>query len=288
MKSIVALITDFGTMDTYVGVMKGVILSIEPECQLIDLTHEVPPGDIRRGAFFLWQSRPYFPSGTIFLCVVDPGVGTSRKPIALQTENQFFIGPDNGLFSFVCEGDYQVRHISNPAVWRSNFSSTFHGRDIFAPAAGYLAKGMPFAYLGEPIDKIELIPYPRLESVEPNLLRGEILFTDRFGNLITSLGIFYCLRDFYYRLEPMIGSDRPPQLITQLDVSKTRIILPSGDLLKPVRTFSDLTPGECGFLIGSSGFIELVSNRMSAKELLGLGEGSEIRLILENAEWKNS
>lgn len=288
MKSIIALITDFGTMDTYVGVMKAVILSIEPECQLIDLTHEVPPGDIRRGAFFLWQSQPYFPHGTIFLCVVDPGVGTSRKAIALQTKENYFIGPNNGLFTYVCGKNYQVRQISNPAVWRPDLSSTFHGRDIFAPAAGHLAKGFPFSYLGDPLEKLELLPYPRLEPIKPNRLKGEILFADRFGNLITSFGIFHLVEDTVYRLEPMNAFSGFPDSSLKLDISKSRITLPSGGTLHPVRTFSDLKPGECGFLIGSSGFIELVSYRMSAKELLRLPEDAEIQLITENPEWKNS
>lgn len=292
MKPIIALMTDFGSADTFVGVMKGVILSIEPECQLIDLTHELPPGDIKRGAIFLWQSQDYFPPGTIFLCVVDPGVGTTRNAVIVQTQRHFYIGPDNGLFSFVCGKNYQARRISNPSIWQpnlssTNLSSTFHGRDIFAPAAGYLAKGMPLTNFGELIDSIELIPPPLLEHKDPYELRGEILFADHFGNLFTSLGIFYRLEDDRYRVEPIMGSEVLNMVFTNLDLAKSSMILPSGQSLKPVNTFADLLPGECGFLIGSSGFIEIVSFQVSAKELLELQEGSEVRLILENNAWKN-
>lgn len=279
--------TDFGDKDTFVGVMKGVILSIEPECHLIDLTHELPPGDIKRGAFFLWQAQDYFPPGTIFLCVVDPGVGTVRNAIILQTQKHYYVGPDNGLFSYVSGKDYQVCRISNPALLKPDPSSTFHGRDIFAPAAGYLAKGMPLVNFGEIISSIEIIQPPLLEFVSQNELKGEIMFADHFGNLITSLGVFYRFTDPRYRFTPMKESDKISFDISDIDISKSRIILPPGVSLKPVGTFADLAPGECGFLIGSSGFVEIVSYRKSAQELLGLPEGSEVRLIWEEFPWKN-
>jgi len=188
---IIALLTDFGTADGYVGVMKGVALGICPLARLIDLTHEVPPQDVRTGAWLLATAWRAFPAGTIFLGVVDPGVGTSRRPIALAAGGRTFVGPDNGLFSFVLADAPAERAVvlDNPAYHRPEASSTFHGRDVFAPCAAHLAAGTPLASLGSPLDPAELValPLPR-PAWEGTTLRARVLHVDRFGNLITDVG----------------------------------------------------------------------------------------------------
>ena len=145
----IVILTDFGTSDPFTGIMKGVIAGIAPDRPIIDLTNEIPPGDIRRAAVMLWQASPYFPAGSVFLTVVDPGVGTSRRPIFLKTRDHVFIGPDNGVFTFILGESFQAWELQNPRLTLQNPGMTFHGRDIFAPAAGYAALGTPGPEFGE-------------------------------------------------------------------------------------------------------------------------------------------
>ncbi len=193
---IVTLLTDFGLEDEYVGVMKGVILSIAPQVRLVDLTHSVPPQDVRRAALILMNAAPYFPPDTVHLAVVDPGVGTERRPIAVRTGRGTFVGPDNGLFSFVLAEmeTWTAVELREPAYRLPLVSTTFHGRDIFAPAAAHLASGVPVEALGPVVNNLATLPLPRLEIGESSL-EGEILYADRFGNLVTSIGRFYRMDD---------------------------------------------------------------------------------------------
>lgn len=185
---IITMLTDFGTKDHYVSAMKGVILSINPKCLLIDISHEVRKQDVREGAFILGNAFSYFPKGTIHLAVIDPGVGSERKPILIRTENYFFIGPDNGLFTIAAMKDRvrKVIQLINKRYFLSNISSTFHGRDIFAPVAGYLSLGIKPDVFGKEIDK-----WVKLDFSEPNIkgdkLLGEIIHIDSFGNLISNI-----------------------------------------------------------------------------------------------------
>jgi len=161
-KRIIALLTDFGNEDPYVGIMKVIISQIYEDCALIDLTHLIPPGDIQRGAFVLWQAARDLPPGTVFLSVVDPGVGTDRKAIFLECGGQIFIGPDNGLFSYLTyKKDYAAWELSNPNFQQKNTAYTFHGRDIFAPAAAHTALGRQGAEFGDKLSEILLLPQPR-------------------------------------------------------------------------------------------------------------------------------
>ncbi len=159
LSSIVAILTDFGTADGYVGVMKGVILGIARTAQLVDITQEIPPRDVATGAWVLHTSWRTFPAGTIFLCVVDPGVGSARLPIALQAGGAYFVGPDNGLFTYVLRDapPSEVVVLDNPRYQFPARSATFHGRDIFAPAAGHLAAGIPLDQLGTPLSPDKLV-----------------------------------------------------------------------------------------------------------------------------------
>jgi S-adenosylmethionine hydrolase len=274
MSAPIVILTDFGTTDPFVGIMKGVITTINPDTPIIDLTHEIPPGDIRRGGIVLWQSRPYFPEGTTFLGVVDPGVGTQRRPILLETQGQSFIGPDNGLFTYVLGPTFRAWELANPQLRLPNPRATFHGRDIFAPAAAYAAQGVPGPQFGEAVPELSMAPLPQLEIQPPNRIRGEILHMDRFGNALTSLGVFSPLPTGSHALEPWVGKE------TGLEVrmEEASLQLPGGYLIPWAKTFAEVEAGSCAFILGSSGLLEIVGNRQSAAKLLNLQGGEPVTL----------
>lgn len=186
--TIVTLTTDFGLADSYVAAMKGVILGIAPQARIVDITHQIAPQDVRAAAFVLAGALPYFPADAVHLVVVDPGVGSARRPIAVQSGPTRFVGPDNGVFTpALTAGQPLVVQLENQQYWRPAVSRTFHGRDIFAPVAAHLAAGAPLAALGAPVRDPVL-----LESAEPvrlanGVLRGQIVHADRFGNLISNI-----------------------------------------------------------------------------------------------------
>lgn len=185
----IAILTDFGTRDGYAGIMRGVILGIAPASSVVDLTHNIPPQDIAAGAWVLSTAWRYFPAGSIFLAVVDPGVGSARRAVALRAGDRYFVGPDNGLFSLViARAPIEAAvALDNPRYQLPQPSATFHGRDIFAPAAAHLAAGVPLAALGSPLDPASLVsialPGPRWEG---DTLVGHVVHVDIFGNLITN------------------------------------------------------------------------------------------------------
>ena len=191
--TIITLLTDFGLRDGYPGVMKGVIWKLAPQVHIADISHSIPPQDIFQGALALSRTAPYFPPGTIHVSVVDPGVGTSRRPIGLQLGEHYFIGPDNGLFTFALQRAetagslIRVYHLDQNSYWLPEVSHVFHGRDIFAPVAGHLANGIPLEKMGTLIhDPIRLkIPHP--EPIQGGGLRGQVIEIDTFGNLSTNL-----------------------------------------------------------------------------------------------------
>jgi len=276
----IVLLTDFGATDPFVGIMKGVIANIAPDTPTIDLTHAIPPGDVQRGAITLWQARPYFPKGTVFLSVVDPGVGTSRRPIILQTRGYTFVGPDNGLFTFVLGKNTQAWELRNPRLILSNPGMTFHGRDIFAPAAGHAARGVPGPEFGPPISDWRLIPVPELDSPSPGIIHGQILHADHFGNLLTSLGRFNPRPDDRLDFRPWVG--RAPR--RQIDLRHSRLQLPDGKTLPGASTFAQIPEGACAALVGSSGLIEIAANRQSAANLLNLHGGEPVTLVSQPAD----
>jgi len=259
MASIITLLTDFGTRDAYVAAMKGVILGLNPQAVLVDLTHEVPPQDILAGAFILAEAAPYFPEGTIHLAVVDPGVGTERRGLAARARGQFWVGPDNGLFSLAFGGAPEAIIVSliEPAFFRPEVSATFHGRDIFAPVAAHLSLGVDPARLGPTIrDPVALAMAEPVFT--PAEARGEIIYVDRFGNLVSNLpgerlAAWLAGRDF--RLQ--VGS---------LDISQLS------------HTYGEVPAGHCLALIGSHGFLEIAGNRESAARKLGAGKGLSLKI----------
>jgi len=231
---LIVCLTDFGWKDGYAGILKGVIWTIAPGAQVSDLTHEIPPQDILQGALALGRAVPYFPVDTIFLAVVDPGVGTGRRPIAAHIGDHFFVAPDNGLITLPLEeamrkGQFvEVVHLDRPQYWLPVISNVFHGRDIFAPASAALANGVPLAELGSPIRDPMRLKFPQPQRIEDGW-RGEIIHIDAFGNLATNLRGEHlqgrgqlevhigpeCIR----RLVKAFGEGSPGQLVTLIDSS---------------------------------------------------------------------
>ena len=259
-KHIVTLTTDFGTADHFVGTMKGVILGIQPLAQIIDITHEIQPFEVSEAAFVIAQAYSYFPKGTIHVVVIDPGVGSARRPILAEMGGQFFIAPDNGVLSMVFSRETpKVRHITREKFFLQPPSRTFHGRDVFAPIAAHLAKGVLPARFGKFIDD-----YLRLSSEKPTrtgkrVWTGMVLKVDRFGNLITN---------FHVDEFPQVKT-RPFELNVGLE-KLTRLAL----------TFTECGPVELFVIAGSAGYLEVATNQGSATRKLGCGAGSPVELTL--------
>ena len=187
--AIVTITTDFGVIDPYVGVMKGVMLSIEPGLTIVDITNEIEPQNIMQAAYVVSASFEYFPKGTAHLCVVDPGVGSERRPIIVEAGGHYFIGPDNGVFTEALRkhSGAVARQITNTDKHLPRVSSTFHGRDIFAPVAARLARGEPAESFGPVINSVSMLDLPWETRPAPNMLMGEVIYIDRFGNAVTNL-----------------------------------------------------------------------------------------------------
>jgi S-adenosylmethionine hydrolase len=257
MQRIVTLLTDFGIRDHYVAAVKGVLLSINPSLRLIDITHEISPQNIGEGAFVLGSSFKYFPEGTIHLAVVDPGVGGNRQGLAAATEGHFFVGPDNGLFdwAFSFEPPRQVVALENLAYRLPQPSFVFHGRDIFAPAAGHLSTGIALEELGPSVSYKRRLP-DRLVFREQKELQGEIIYIDRFGNLISNIEIPPSARDRHLQgLEVYLGS-------LQLLVGPSTY--EEGPTLRPFA------------LIGSSNLLEVSVRNGSAHQVTGCSVGTSV------------
>lgn len=259
--NLIALLTDFGLQDGYPAVMKGVIWNIIPEINIVDLSHSIPPQNVRLGAFTLGNAYHYFPDGTIFVCVIDPGVGTSRRPIAAKIGKYTFIAPDNGLLSApIMDAKKQaqtmeIMHLNKPGFWLPSPSYTFHGRDIFAPVAAHLAKNIPFSELGTAIIDPVCLDFPTPQPI-PNGWQADILAVDGFGNLITNL-----TRE-------------------HLQNGKTYVSLIGGEEIEgPVTTFGNKSPGELlTFFDSSNRFSICVVNGSAARALLA-GPGAQLKVI---------
>mgnify|MGYP001770696327 FL=1 len=264
MRSIITLLTDFGYDSYFVPSMKGVILSLNPDAVIIDITHAIPPFNIYKAAFTLWASYKYFPRGTVHVVVVDPGVGTSRRAIAIKTRNYYFVGPDNGVLMMAAEDDgiIEVRAIESREFMRPVVSSTFHGRDIFAPAAAYLSLGLDISMLGPRVtDPVKL---PGISSkVSRGVADSRIIYIDHFGNAYTgvregdlgTLGLGY-------------GDE-------------LRVVIPRRGVdirVRFLRSYGYANEGEALALINSEGFLELSVNRGSFAQRFGVEEGDEVTI----------
>lgn len=260
---IITLTTDFGSQDYYVGAMKAVILGISEKVRLVDISHDLPPQDIMAGAWVLKNTAFLYPKKTIHLAVIDPGVGSHRRPVLVKVEDQFFIGPDNGLFSLVVEGkEHQVFELGNRKYWRDAVSPTFHGRDIFAPVAAWLSEGVPVHDLGAELSELTTYRWARPISDEEGV-QGWVMHIDRYGNLITNI---------------------PEAMIGKYDPHSSFKIYAGNTILKKISgSFSDVPDGEAVALIGSSGMLEIAINKGNAMTMLGIEKGAPVSLVIQKS-----
>lgn len=256
---IIAFITDFGNDDWYVGSMKGIALGINPKVKLVDITHSIPAGDVHAGAFALLSSFWSFPKRTVFVVVVDPKVGSARKALVARVDEYYFVGPDNGVLSLVFRQGktVEVRALKEKRYALPYISTTFHGRDIFAPAAAYLTKERSLSACGPPYPNYIRLRWPE-PSVYPDRIRGEVVYIDHFGNAITSIDAFS---------------------IEKLQTS-TKEAKCTGCEAMPIRThYEEVEEGKPLALIGSSGFLEISVNRRSAASTLGISVGDVVEVF---------
>lgn len=256
---VITLTTDFGTRDYYVGTMKGVIYRIAPEVQVVDLTHEIEKHDIAEAAIVVRSSRSFFPPDTVHVAVVDPGVGSVRRPVLVRAADQYYVGPDNGIFSFVLGDGVEAWEITNPEFRLDVVSDTFHGRDIFAPAAAHLVAGVEPDAFGPRIDDLTRIT-TRPPAVFSDRIQGEVIHVDSFGNLITNVS-----RDL---LDDTVG-ERP----VTIEVSGRTIDGVS-------RTYSEEPRATLMAVFGSTDLLELAVRDGSAHRKLGVGRGDPVRLMI--------
>ncbi|HLH55130.1 MAG TPA: SAM-dependent chlorinase/fluorinase [Verrucomicrobiae bacterium] len=253
----ITLTTDFGTRDWFVGTMKGVILSLAPNARIVDLTHEIAPGDVQAGAYALAAAYAFFPRHTIHVAVVDPGVGTSRRAIAVQTSNYFFVGPDNGLFSRVLttEKVIAIHQLKNERYFLNRVSATFHGRDVFAPVAAHLSQGAEIGKVGPLLDD-----YVRLKSAAPKMrhgaISGEVQYVDRFGNAITNI---------------------PAAALARVGAA-AKVFLNNKPVCRIGPAYQSVPENRPVAVVGSTGFLELAINGASAAQAFGLKPGTRIEL----------
>jgi S-adenosyl-L-methionine hydrolase (adenosine-forming) len=260
-RPIITLTTDYGTNDHLVGTLKGVILKVNPEVTIVDITHNVTPFDLLDGALAIGSAFPYFPPRTIHVVVVDPGVGTDRRPLLVNADNQYFVAPDNGVLSLVYERGEEgllVRHANVEHYYLQPVSKTFHGRDVFAPVAAWLSKGWQPASMGDEITDYKKFAMPRPKPTDGSL-RGVVLRVDGFGNLITN-----------FRAE-----DLPSKA---MENGSLQMQIGSQMVNRLVETFAHGNPGEPFAYIGSNGFVEIGVNRGSASKSLAASRGVAVVL----------
>jgi S-adenosylmethionine hydrolase len=259
-RPIITLTTDYGTNDHLVGTLKGVILKINPEVNIIDITHNVTSYDLLDGALAIASAYSYFPARTIHVVVVDPGVGTDRRPLLVSAETQYFVAPDNGVLSLVYEREQNVlvRHANVEHYYLQPVSKTFHGRDVFAPIAAWLAKGSQATSMGEEISDYKKFAMPKPKIADGGT-KGVVLRVDSFGNLITN-----------FRAEDLPAS--------ALENGSLQLQVGTHTVTRLVDTFAKGNPGEAFAYIGSSGFVEIGVNRGSASKTLGVGRGVQVVL----------
>ncbi|MBM4329178.1 MAG: SAM-dependent chlorinase/fluorinase [Deltaproteobacteria bacterium] len=255
MTSMITLTTDFGARDGYVAQMKGVIYTINPGVTVIDVTHDIQPFDIVEGALVLKGLARYYPEGTIHVAVVDPGVGGTRRGLALRCGERIYLGPDNGLFSLVLRaaGLWHAREIRNRDYMRPDPHPTFHGRDVFAPVAAHLSAGAPFEVLGPEVADPVLLHFPEPIRTDRGV-NGEIVHVDRFGNLATNIDA------------------------SMLDKPFAHLRAGTVYIRRLSRYFGEVDEGRPLALINSFGYLEISVNRRNASEVLGIGRGDKVRL----------
>jgi S-adenosyl-L-methionine hydrolase (adenosine-forming) len=260
---VITLLTDFGTEDYFVGAMKGVILTRSPQAVVVDITHAIPPQDVQAGAFMLSAVYADFPAGSIHLAVVDPGVGSDRRPILVEAADYLFVGPDNGLFSIVLDRDpaAQVRHLLNANYFLQDRGSSFHGRDIFAPVAAALAEGVPPADLGPILRDPVRIGFAESKILADGTLAGRVVHVDHFGNCVTNLA--------WEKLQPLLTTQSFCLRVKECEIRQL------------FRSYSEAAgdPGPPFLIAGSAGFLEISLCCSSAARELNIGVGEPVQLI---------
>jgi S-adenosyl-L-methionine hydrolase (adenosine-forming) len=261
---IITLTTDFGLNDHFVGTMKGVIHGINADAQIVDICNSVQSFDILEGALTIAQSYRYFPVDTINMVIIDPGVGSARRPILVTTEKHRFVAPDNGVLSLVYDREERisVRHITSDHYFLQPTSKTFHGRDIFAPVAAWLSKGVDPAKFGEEITDFARFTMPRPKKISDTEIKAVVMKVDKFGNLITNI----TPEDV-----PQLFGENPPAF--KLSVGK-------GEVTSLLGTYAEGAAGQAFAIIGSMGYLEVSANRAFAAQMVAANKGSEVTLTL--------
>ena len=261
---IITLTTDLGYRDPFAGIMKGVILNINPTVNIVDITHGISPQNIMQAAFAVEASFKYFPHKSINIAIVDPGVGSVRRPIIVATDYHYFVGPDNGIFTrlYAIAESLQVIHVTAEHYFLPSRSSTFHGRDVFAPVAGWLSKGVDILNFGEPITDFVKIPVPVPVSPSPNIIEGEIVYIDYFGNLTTNI--------HHMEMDKLVFNN----------ADKERKVLIKGNEAPLKNFYSEAKDKGLYSLINSFGYLELFVNSGNAASEFGLTVGDKVGVVL--------
>jgi S-adenosylmethionine hydrolase len=260
LRPIITLTTDFGLSDHYVGVMKGVILRIAPQAEIVDITHDLAPYEINEAAFVMEQTYPYFPKKTIHVAVIDPGVGTTRRPILVEAAGQYFIAPDNGVLTPVLNREkHKARELSSVKYFLSPPSRTFHGRDIFAPCAAHLAMGASPASFGKLIQNHMRLFMPAPTRTSKRAWTGSVLRIDRFGNMITN----YSTAEFSW-----------------IETHPFEMVVGMQQVRRLALNYSECPPGELFLIQGSSGYLEISASQCSAAKMVGCGVGAPLELTV--------
>ena len=262
---LITFTTDFGVNDHFVGTMKGVILQINPSAQIVDICNGVNSFDILDGALTIAQAYKYYPANTLHMVIVDPGVGSARRPLLVTTSNHIFLAPDNGVLSLVYEREERlsVRHITAEHYFLQPVSNTFHGRDVFAAVAGWMSKGVEVAKFGDEITDFVRFGAPKPKPVNEKLLKGIVLKADRFGNLITN---------FTAHDVAQLFSENPPPF---------KIVIGKHEITKLKSNYAQGVPGELFGIMGSMGYLEISANRAAATRVIGVDKGTEVGILFE-------
>lgn len=248
---IVALLTDYGLQDPYVGLLKGALLSVNPQARIVDLTHEIPAQDVREGRRVLAAALPFFPAGTVFVAVVDPGVGSDRALLAVETDRHYLLAPDNGLLGFLGRAVRRVVRLKEPKYFRSPVSQTFHGRDILAPVAGHLTRGVDLGRFGPAARRLETLEVDEPRVGRDGALQGEVVSIDRFGNLITNI---------------------PEGLLPR----GARVTVGRRTVRALSRSYADVPKGALLAIVGSTGHLEISVNQGSASRAARIRRGDRV------------
>ena len=285
---VITLLTDFGNQDAYVGIVKGVIAGINPFANIVDICHNVPSQDIFSGAYLLYTSYKYFPRKTIHVAVVDPGVGSKRDIVCVETKDYFFLVPDNGLLSFIVQEEKpkSIIRVTNNKYFLPLPSSTFHGRDVFAPVAAHLSLGVKPQQLGIKINQLEQLDIPKPVRKKTGQVEGQIIYIDRFGNLITNITKEHLVKG----VEGQKSEDRSQKLENRMKQRKTTLkelfslcntietVIGRKKVVGLSNTYLDVNAGEPLVLFGSAGFLEISINQGNAQKYFRVDRGNKIRV----------